>query len=574
MSVAKAYFAATALLSLVSASADERSCDLPSAETAFEVVQSSATTVIPAGTYRVEEGGIRLKGLRDAVIDARGVTLLASDHRSSALTISDCENLTLRGFTLDYDPLPFTQGTITAVDPDKRTVDIALHAGYPALSTFEKLRPLNLFDPDGRWKIGVPEYYMKKIEDLGGHQARAYFSKGAGGFDLFTVGDKVAMNVRGFAGIKITDCSSGIRLENVTIYAAPGIAVIVRFAEDGGALERVRVVPGPPPEGATEPRLLSSSADALNVAYTRGGLVVSGCEFSHMGDDSINLHGVALPVLKWIDHKTFLTMRPYAGEDFDKLLHAGDEIHFLSDTDYSQLQTARLAQARKTEEKAEDWADALKKFWPHASKHNESSFFVIELQEPVADVPAGSYTEVPATNASGFTIHDNYFHDHRARGLRLMSTDGVVENNRFERIKGVAISLGPQFTYWAEAGWCSDITIRGNTILDVGEGAAICSAESETLGAISIACRMLTPEATNNLPAGNHNITITDNLIDGCSVAGISVSAARDVVITDNTIRRVNQRACPEAGSRQGLHSEDPITVIQAEVTIEGNTVE
>ena len=71
---------------------------------------------IEPGTYRVwptepKQTHLVLRALRDLEIDASGVMLVCS-NLSSALDIKDCLNTTLRGLTIDYDPLPITQGTI------------------------------------------------------------------------------------------------------------------------------------------------------------------------------------------------------------------------------------------------------------------------------------------------------------------------------------------------------------------------------------------------------------------------------------------------------------------------------
>ena len=52
-----------------------------------------------------------------------------------ALTISHCTNVTVRGLVIDYDPLPYTQGRITAISSDKQIYDIELFHGYPDTET-------------------------------------------------------------------------------------------------------------------------------------------------------------------------------------------------------------------------------------------------------------------------------------------------------------------------------------------------------------------------------------------------------------------------------------------------------
>ena len=61
---------------------------------------------------------------------------------------------------------------------------------------------------------------------------------------------------------------------------------------------RYTIKPGPTPDGATEPRMISTCADGLNIAFATKGPTIEGCHFSFMGDDSVNLHGATFVVLE------------------------------------------------------------------------------------------------------------------------------------------------------------------------------------------------------------------------------------------------------------------------------------
>ena len=78
--------------------------------------------VVPAGHYRVrphDRQHLVLRDLKDITIVADGVEMICTET-TRALTINHCTNLTVRGLVIDYDPLPFTQGRITAFGPDKK----------------------------------------------------------------------------------------------------------------------------------------------------------------------------------------------------------------------------------------------------------------------------------------------------------------------------------------------------------------------------------------------------------------------------------------------------------------------
>jgi hypothetical protein len=87
--------------------------------------------VIPPGRCRVKPQRAQhlvLKGLSDVLLIADNVEMICTET-SRALTIAGCTNVTVRGLTIDYDPLPFTQGRIVRLSEDKKVHDIELFEG-------------------------------------------------------------------------------------------------------------------------------------------------------------------------------------------------------------------------------------------------------------------------------------------------------------------------------------------------------------------------------------------------------------------------------------------------------------
>jgi hypothetical protein len=537
---------------------------------------TETTLTFPPGRYALPKEGLVLRKLKGRSIIARGVTLVGTDLNATALQFQECVDVAVDGLTLDYDPLPFTQGRLTAVDRTNRTADFQVSAGYPELeAVYLEGKNVHLFEKDSpRWKEGVPDYYPRKIERLAADKGRLVFSENAAGLDQLAVGDRVVLNVRKKPGILVGSGCAGVRFINTTIHSAPGIGILIRFAEDAGTYEKVRVVPGPRPEGAGEDRLFSTSADAFNAAYARKGPVIKGCDFSFMGDDAVNLHGVMLPVVKWLNDRSFVSMRAHKSERFDLLIRPGDEVRFLKPPTYVIAATGRVEEASLWEKPDAGVLADIKKIWPTSKGEGEGVFYVIKLKERVAGVEPGDFCDIPATSAPGFEIRDSVFHDHRARGLRLMSNDGVVENCRFERLKGVAISIGPEYAFWREAGWCSDLVIRGNHITDVGLGANLGQADNYTTGAITIMGRRDPSKTDKSHFQGNARILVTGNVIEGCPVNGISVSAAKEVEITGNTIRKVNLVDSPKMAADYGLGEQKPISVPHGGAVLRDNVVD
>ncbi|MEA2910816.1 MAG: hypothetical protein QOJ15_2897 [Bradyrhizobium sp.] len=65
--------------------------------------------------------------------------------------------------------------------------------------------------------------------------------------------------------------------------------------ENGGAgsmmLQKVSVVPGPRPKGATTDRLISTNSDGSHFITVEQGPTMEDCSFANTSDDAVNVHG-------------------------------------------------------------------------------------------------------------------------------------------------------------------------------------------------------------------------------------------------------------------------------------------
>jgi hypothetical protein len=80
-------------------------------------------------TYRIKRP-IVLKQLSAIEVHGNGAQLI-NTARASTLQISDASYVTIRDLTIDYDPLPFTQGTIASFDSAAREIIVKVDPGYP-----------------------------------------------------------------------------------------------------------------------------------------------------------------------------------------------------------------------------------------------------------------------------------------------------------------------------------------------------------------------------------------------------------------------------------------------------------
>ena len=104
-------------------------------------VQENLDRAVRSGAKKIElprgrvvvDGKLRVRGANDLVIEGVGTTLVFSGREGTTWSFDSCRNLTLRGFTIDYDPLPFIQGRITGRSEDGKRYDFTVCDGYPGL---------------------------------------------------------------------------------------------------------------------------------------------------------------------------------------------------------------------------------------------------------------------------------------------------------------------------------------------------------------------------------------------------------------------------------------------------------
>ena len=476
--------------------------------------------------YRIP-AGVKLTQVNNFTIDGNGARIVITDPRSQAFVLWRSGDITMKNLTIDYDPLPYTQGVITAVDG--RELKFTVDTGYPPLTSALQLSYLHIFTPDGRhWKENCPDVYGRL----------RMISPAAGAFTMredypVRAGDRFAVNYRSPAAFDMNRCGKLI-FEAITIHASPGVSFLCRYGHGDKIFRRIRIVRAAPPSGASAPRLLAGNADGINIASNRGGVSVRDCEFSYLGDDSINFHCELMPLVSRVNERAFDTVYPYRKSVtfLEEIYKPGDRVVFVRPGDYAVIGEAKIARIEASP-RSGSVAPKAPDFFPVHSRMGFTAY-EIEFDRPIS-FPEGSFFYVPASAAQGFEIVDNYFHDHRARGLRLMSSNGVIANNRFERLKSNAIALGGEFNWWREAGWCENIVVRNNKMIDIGFG-TINTPDNYAPGAIATFARL---DKYPGAYSGNRNLEIIGNEVRNTPGAGILLNYCNGVKVSGNKLENV-----------------------------------
>ncbi|WP_043584709.1 right-handed parallel beta-helix repeat-containing protein [Geminisphaera colitermitum] len=538
------------------------------------VARGVARVIIPAGEHRLASA-LRLRKLSGLTIEGDGATLVFTNLKDGGFSITECENLTLRGFTVDFDPLPFTQGTIDAIDPATGILVWTVHDGYPDLTSDRVVNRAHIFAPDTHeWKRDAPDIYATAARALTPRRGQLTFAADRRWQLAYLVpGDHLVQNIRSERGAFRIERSRNLTLDHITVHSAPGVAILLRFMDGQNTFKNLTITPGPPPSGATLPRLFSSSADGFNYAYARTGPILENCDFSRMGDDSVNLHGIAFVVAEADPANNIINLiRPHGRESFPTIIRPGDEVRTLARDNFDLTGVARVVDIDIDPAPGPRFHDLARRLYPRSNQADAARLEKFTLYRLKLDAPltpsAGDLIEIPATAAPGYIIRNNRFTQHRGRALRILASHGLIEDNFIDGIKQSAITLGHEFVAFREAGWVSDITLRRNTIKNSAFDPGLLGKAAWTPGAISIVHRGETPDTPPPLAARNRDIRIEHNTIENVGGPAIHINQAANILVKNNPITRANQNAATITDSHKnpfGLTTARPIEANNSE---------
>jgi hypothetical protein len=232
-------------------------------------------------------------------INGRGAEII-NTALQSVLHIQSSSRVTVRDLSIDYDPLPFTQGTIASLDPKALQITVKVDRGYPDDAKFLATIHGGIFGVMDRAtrsaKPGARTFLSPtKVERLGDGLIKVDLQWSANergpGQLLVAVGDAVALCASYYAHAIVVDNCAATTFIGVNLRAAAGMGIIENAGHGGMVLQRVAIAPGPKPAGATAERLISTNSDGTHFIAVERGPTLDGCAFANTSDDAINVRG-------------------------------------------------------------------------------------------------------------------------------------------------------------------------------------------------------------------------------------------------------------------------------------------
>ena len=527
--------------------------------------QGLARVVLAPGLYRLAappaaRAHLHFSDLKNLEIDATGVTLVFTTRDKGAIVFDRCRNVTLRGATLLRDPIPFSQGHLVAVSPDRKALDIRVSAGYPADIEDKRFFPdisLNLYDPaTRRWQDEDSPDKAQPIEVLSADTFRFHVARPvrpAG----WTVGAAVTWRGTVRADISLNGCA-GMRIAGVTIRGGAGFCVL-ESGGAGGNYFNYTVTYGPRPPGATEDPLLASNADGFHSNAVRHGPTLENCHFEGMNDDGIPIHG-----------QYALVRKPSAGSGIviqsknPPFCEGGDLLRFYDERGAFAGEAHVVSVA------------PLPAYTPPAPPPKDLRLFQ-DIAHPVyervtLDRAPGARPGWLAANANangdGFVIRGCTVRNNRARGMLIKASDGLIENCTVEGNSMGGIIVAPEMTFWNESDYARNVVVRHNILRQTNYWTQPGTTQA---GALTIAAgehRRFVP-----LPGGHRNVTVEDNTFEDDDGPNLVVTSAEGVAIRNNRFVRPMEN---ENGRGSAAHVDPHALIWLTEcsgITLAGNTV-
>ena len=477
---------------------------------------------------------IPVKSLTNITIEGNGATLVGHDI-AGLFRFSNCEGITIRNLVVDWDPLPHTSGKVVAQFPEQHAFDI------------EPLIPTN--PPSGRivqaiiaynpalHRMGHSEIYQTQGErdsepsvHLPNGNLRVFQRKPGGAYSfndkLPEIGSFVIARhqVYGYDAFVFQGCGN-VRLEDITVHAVPGMAVIGWQSQDI-TIQRIKVVP-------SEGGWMSATADAMHFGGCRGLITVKDSEFAGMGDDAINIHGMFGLVTRRLDDQTVEVSRARMNPYYDTERITWDEPQPGDNLEYGGGKEPLIPQGQLTVSSAHQDPDARR--------------VVIKFKQ---DLPPGFGDGSVLANVSAtpaVRIRNCYVHGNRARGMLIQTRDVVIEDCRFEDTTGSGIQICTDACDWWESLGVRNVTVTG------------CVFRRNCFWWGGSALQIFSDIPGGQSAAGVHKgIRILDNVFeDNGGSSAIHIGSAEDVKLSGNSMPGARQPAITIVNSRN-VRIQDP----------------
>ncbi len=523
----------------------------------IQQTEDHSEIVFPAGQYLFRTC-VDINGKHDLILRGEtGATLLThfgpcgDPHENNDLFhINHCSDLQIMDFTVTTDAPIGWAGRVTAVNPEEHYYEVRIYDEFE-ITGYEHPVALNSCDADGTpdYRFGGAKWRDAEVVVENGVEKTVRYP----GFDYQIVGDHLLrfpvepnadlsrlpigeqMCYRFIVYGNSHFCfgnTDRVLMKNIEIERASSMGAIVGIRCSDFTFDHFNIR-----LAKNTQALYSANADGIHINGLTGYLNMFDCHFDGLGDDTLNIHGIAGEIME-------------IEGDRMKFMHRHRSGH-------SPL--------------ASNWAcpgDVIEVY--------DSATFVRKGTLTVGEYAPDGYATITATTgtyAVGDALANTAYYatthlrncvakNTRARGFLLQTRNVLVEYCEVWGMSLPAIIVSPDIKVWYEVGPSDNVVIRNNRF---EKCAFIHSAAN--LGAIVVkGCH---DAGADDYPAGVHrNMTIEGNYFRNLGNSGIYVSATEGVTVRDN---RFESCSVERFDPNRACTAYDIVTVNCDKVTVEGN---
>lgn len=461
------------------------------------------TLKVDGGKYYFRtDKSIMLDGLKNVLIDADGAQFIFENPNYFHIINCDCIEIRGLGITWNLD-VSRLASLVKIRNASKESQSFELEftelnevsADIPIMA-FTKYDPETL-TPGTRQDFKENYVYqfpgsIKTVEKTGHNVLKVTHD---GSLDNYTDGEVYLLRHHVYGGNAFNVYNtSNITFSGIKLYAVAGMGWLIENRSEHFQL--LGCVIGLDPEH--DDNRISTTADGVHIANTNGKFRISGCDFSFMGDDDVNVHDNIATVTDKLDEKTveiYTNANNFA---------AGDTAIF-SSKGFDRLGFS--AEVTSVEGKKLTFDKEL------------PDYIVKDCIVSNGSIDSGNYV-----------ISGNYFHENRARGLLLQSNNGLCENNRFYKTMAnpIKVIMDISSGLWLEGTGVNGLVIRNNSFVE-------CNVV-EWSAQISISTNIDGKSADSTL---FYNITVENNSFDNFYGRLVDASNVSNLKICGN---RVNNK--------------------------------
>lgn len=461
------------------------------------------TLKVDGGKYYFRtDKAIMLDGLKNVLIDADGAQFIFENPNYFHIVNCNCIEIRGLGITWNLDVSRLAslvkirnaskeshsfEIEFTELDEVSEDIPIMAFTKYDP----ETLTPGTRKDFKENYVYQFPGS-IKTVEKTGHNVLKVTHD---GSLDNYTDGEVYLLRHHVYGGNAFNVYNtSNITFSGIKLYAVAGMGWLIENRSEHFQL--LGCVIGLDPEH--DDNRISTTADGVHIANTNGKFRISGCDFSFMGDDDVNVHDNIATVTDKLDEKTveiYTNANNFA---------AGDTT-FFSSKGFDRLGFS--AEVTSVEGKKLTFDKEL------------PDYIVKDCIVSNGSIDSGNYV-----------ISGNYFHENRARGLLLQSNNGLCENNRFYKTMAnpIKVIMDISSGLWLEGTGVNGLVIRNNSFVE-------CNVV-EWSAQISISTNIDGKSADSTL---FYNITVENNSFDNFYGRLVDASNVSNLKICGN---RVNNK--------------------------------